>query len=89
MQRELIRNTYPDEYIEQWGNIYLANPALRRCGILFGMFLAAPVEILDACLSTNAPESAEHLPLLPRQQKVAARIFEGFPSNRIGQQRSN
>lgn len=79
MQREFnalrIRNTYPDEYIEQWGNIYLANPGLRKRGILFGMFLAAPEVILDACLSANTPEGASFLPLLPRQQKVA-RIFE-------------
>lgn len=81
-----IRNTYPDEYIEKWANIYLENPALRRRGILFGMFLAAPEQILDACLNSSASDSAEYLPLLPQQQKVESRIFSS--ANRI-EHRSN
>lgn len=84
MQREFnalgIRNTYPDEYIEHWGSIYLANPGLERRRVLFAMFLVAPEVILAAHMNTPAPESLDPLPLLPQQRRAAAGIFMGQPT---------
>lgn len=68
-----ILTTYPDEYIEHWANIYLANPILRRRGILFGAFLVLPDEILAAVSMPLLVDIEEHLPLMPAQRKVQHR----------------
>ena len=79
----MIRTTYPDEYIERWGEVYRANPGLLRRGVLFWSFLAAPEEILAAHMNTPAPMDLELVPLLPCQRKLQARLALRERSARI------
>jgi len=65
-----ILTTYPDEYIEHWGNVFLSNPGLRRRGVLFAAFLVAPEEILAAAITPQAAEPDDLRPLLPAQLRV-------------------
>lgn len=74
-----MRAVWPDEYIEQWGQIYIDNPTLRRRGILFETFLQSPREILFAVSSAcHAISETEYLPLLAAQRAVAARSDSGY-----------
>jgi hypothetical protein len=68
-----ILTTYPDEYIEHWGNVFLANPIVRRRGVLFTAFLVAPEEILAAVAMPLLVDLDEPLPLMPAQRKVQHR----------------
>ncbi len=68
------RRTFPDEHIERWGAVYLANPQLRARGVLFETFLLAPVEILSACARPAVAVSS--CGLLPRQIDVRRRADE-------------
>lgn len=52
---------YPDEYLNYWGEAYLANPEIRERGVLFITFLQHPDAILRA-VKTD--------PLLPLQRAV-------------------
>ena len=62
-----------DERLEQLGEIYTANPALRLRGVTFVTFCQAPAEILYAVLLTpSRPQSEEFLPLLPAQEWTSA-----------------
>lgn len=70
--------TYPDAYIEYWGEIYTANPVLRQRGILFHAFLHAPDELLAAVTSGTSlplPEGEEFYPLLPAQRRVHDKVL--------------
>lgn len=42
------RRVWPDEYLDAWGEVYIANPMLMARGVRFETFLYAPAEILDA-----------------------------------------
>ena len=69
--------TYPDAYIDYWGEIYTANPVLHRRGILFESFLQAPHELLAAVANGTAlplPDREDFYPLLPAQQRVRDRL---------------
>lgn len=77
----MLQSTYPDEHIEKWAEVFLANPGLLRRGILFLTFLAAPEPILMAHMNTLAPNSLDPLPLLPRQRQAAAGIYIGQIDN--------
>lgn len=68
-----ILTTYPDEYLEHWAKVYLANPILRRRGVLFAAFLVAPDEILAAVAMPQAADLEGCLPLLPAQRRVQHR----------------
>ena len=70
--------TYTDEYIDFWGDIYTANPALFQRGILFHAFLEAPVELLTAVYQQTAlplQDDEDFYPLLPAQQRVSDRLM--------------
>jgi|GEM_PF-2567991 len=74
-----MATTYRDEYIEFYGNLYLANWALLQArGILFITFLHAPDEILAAA-AFNLPmpleEGEKFRRLLPVQEELMERIF--------------
>lgn len=59
---------YPDEYIDYWGDVYLALDLRERAGVDFERFLKSPDRILrDAGIE----------PLLPEQAEAAARIPAG------------
>ena len=45
--------TYRDEYIEHWADVYLANEVSKR-NVCFVAFLDAPQDILKAIISTEA-----------------------------------
>lgn len=45
--------TYSDEYIEHWADIYLVNEVSKR-NVCFIAFLQGPQDILDAITSTEA-----------------------------------
>ena len=51
--------TYPDEHIDYWGEVYVANPRLARRGVLFETFVVAPQDILWAVISTPDPPAVE------------------------------
>ena len=42
------QRTWPDEYIEQWGDYYRAHPEILARGVRFETFLYAPAPILRA-----------------------------------------
>ncbi|MCC7546159.1 MAG: hypothetical protein IT532_00165 [Burkholderiales bacterium] len=65
--------TWPDAYIEFWGEVYLANPALRRGGVLFEALLAAPPEILQTMLDARAIAVRTQL---RAQAAVRERLFQ-------------
>lgn len=65
-----ILTTYPDEHIEHWAEVYLANPSLRRRGVLFAAFLVAPDEILAAMVMPKTSDQEDYRPLLRAQRKV-------------------
>jgi hypothetical protein len=68
-----IQTKYSDEYIEYWGEVFLANPILRRRGVNFITFLVAPEEILAAVLTPQVADLGEFRPLLPAQRMAVAR----------------
>jgi hypothetical protein len=45
-ERSLEGAILPDEVIEFWAGVYLANPALARAGVTFERFLCSPMAIL-------------------------------------------
>jgi len=61
--------TYSDDYIEYWAVQYRAR-RIWRYGILFGVFVERPREILDALTERG------FLPLLPEQKRVQQRLDE-------------
>jgi len=69
----LLYRTYPDEYIDYWGGVFLANPCLRRRGVRFDTFLIAPRELL-AKVMAPATDADGHAPLLPHQRRIRARV---------------
>lgn len=60
---------YSDEYIEYWAAEYHAR-RIWRYGVLFGVFLRQPQQILDAL------ERRGFMPLLPEQRRVQQRLDE-------------
>ncbi len=70
----LLNRTYPDEYIEHWGWVYLLNSALRKRGVLFETFLIAPQEILDAVATPPVADVDDYRPLLSAQRQVKAKV---------------
>ena len=68
----------PDEEIEFWGGVYLANPAIFQLGISFEQFLAQPREILPAAHFSAVIPLTELLlgrvGLLPKQRVVQERL---------------
>lgn len=79
-----IGGVYSDEYLEHWGRFYLANPPLRRAGVLFATFLEAPGEILFALAHQAQCQAAARQPqLLPAQREVQRREDFRLPSPRI------
>lgn len=68
-----ILTTYSDEYLEHWAKVYLANPILRRRGVLFAAFLVSPEEILVAVAMPQVADLEEYRPLLPAQRRVQHR----------------
>lgn len=81
----MIGNKYPDEYIEKWAEVYLANPGLRQRGVLFVTFLALPEEILAAHMDRPQLVGLDFLPLLAKQKAASDRIF--MATKRYGQTR--
>lgn len=63
---------FPDEFIEYWGVVYEAVPAIHRRGIKFEVFLQDPHSILRHIAGDAG--GREHLPLLPRQHDVMRRL---------------
>ena len=43
-----VARTWPDEYIDYWGEVYLDHPAIAARGVIFEYFLAYPVPVLIA-----------------------------------------
>lgn len=69
--------TYADGYLDQWGEIFLANPQLRTLGVSFEQFLAQPAEILRAAVYHDLmplPEHMDFYPPLPRQRAIRERL---------------
>ncbi|TVO70872.1 hypothetical protein FHP88_15570 [Sedimenticola selenatireducens] len=71
--------TYSDEYINFYGDLYLANWALLQArGVLFITFLSAPTDILEAA-AFNWPlsdkQTLDYERLLPVQEELMERIF--------------
>lgn len=66
--------TWPDAYLERWGEVYLANPQLRVRGVLFETFLLAPEALLLA--ASLPPGMVPGARLLPRQAAVRRRLDE-------------
>ena len=76
----LLNRTYPDEYIDFWGNVYLANQSIKKCGVLFETFLIAPQEILSMVGSAFVADVDDYRPLLAAQRRVHTkqRALSGF-----------
>jgi len=55
---------YPDHYIDHWGEIFTANPCLRRA-CTFEQFLAQPRRIINGLVGRT---------LLPKQRAIQARL---------------
>ena len=68
--------TYPDAYIERWGEVYACNTWLADVGVTFELFLLAPEKLLQRSPhETLMPVAVDHhYPLLPEQRAVQARI---------------
>ncbi len=66
--------TYSDEYLDFWGEIYLANPAVRLSGIAFDDFLRAPQTHLRAATAPLVDDDDDERPPLAAQQAVADRL---------------
>lgn len=67
----------PDEVLEFWGEVYIANPVMAQIGISFEAFLAQPARILPAASFTAVillTEYFDRLPLLPAQRAVRDRL---------------
>lgn len=64
-----------DERLHHLGEVYLANPQIRRRGVLFETFLRFPDEIIRAVVYGCAGERADDEPgdLLPAQERVLIR----------------
>jgi hypothetical protein len=72
-----VPRTWPDAYLDHWGDVYLGNPALRAIGITFEMFLQAPEQILGSATFHTLmplPEGHKFYPLLPAQRAVQERV---------------
>ncbi|TXF11565.1 hypothetical protein [Pelomicrobium methylotrophicum] len=61
-----VEGVYSDEYIDYWGDVYVALDLRERAGVDFERFLKSPDTIL---------REAGIEPLLPEQAEAAARIF--------------
>lgn len=75
--RPIVPRTYDDDYLDRWGDEYLAHPFLRAMGITFEQFLQFPRELLDgASVMTLIPLPDPHkfYPLLPKQRAVQERV---------------
>lgn len=71
---------YADEYIEHWGNVYLANPVLAKHCILFETFLEAPEQLLAHYTleredAMRPADGGEFLQLLVPQRDVMMRVM--------------
>jgi hypothetical protein len=72
-----MQTRFPDHYLDHWGEVYLAHPALRARGILFDTFLQDPEQLLsyvDGRPLPPLPDGEDHYPLLPEQRAVADRL---------------
>lgn len=67
----------PDELLDFYGDLYLANAWLGAIGISFELFLGAPAQWL-ACAQSHSlvplDERQNFYPLLPRQRAVRDRV---------------
>jgi hypothetical protein len=73
----IVPRTYDDDYIERWGDEYVAHPYLRAIGISFEQFLQFPRELLESASVTTLiplPEAHKFYPLLPKQRAVQERV---------------
>jgi len=78
-------NTYSDEYLEFWSELFNDNQ-LWRHGIQLEQFLAEPEEALDRLAERDAGCYAEdYEPLLPAQAQVARRIELQTPAGVLEQ----
>lgn len=71
--------TYSDEYINFYGDLYLANWALLQArGVLFITFLSAPDDILEAAAfiwPLSDKQTLDYERLLPVQEELMERLF--------------
>ncbi len=67
--------TWPDDYLDHWGDVYLAHPQIRARGVLFDSFLTHPVQILTL-LGLPLPPCS---PILPYwvERRIASAEREG------------
>lgn len=72
-----MRSYFPDEYIDRWGQVFLANPGLRL-NWSFIEFLQAPEALLaeHVRLYARPAEDDEPTMLLPAQMEVAQDLAE-------------
>lgn len=52
----------PDDELHHWGEVYTANPQLRRAGVLFSTFVRHPEQILQAIALRSPSLDAEPEP---------------------------
>lgn len=52
---------YPDEVLDFWGEFYLANPVIRRRGVMFEEFLIDPLGVFHAIVFAPAAEEDPRL----------------------------
>lgn len=62
--------TYSDEYMDCWGEVFVHHDLFARHSVRFETFLEAPAEILIACMQREL----DYQPLLPEQKRVQARL---------------
>lgn len=76
-----IDGVYPDEYLDYWGAVFLANPQVRAAGVLFGSFLRYPAEILHAV--AFAPLAPERVGLLTAQRRLQRRFDQAGEAEQL------
>ncbi|OBS10814.1 hypothetical protein [Acidihalobacter prosperus] len=73
--------SYPDAYIERWGNVFVASGLHEATGLTFETFLIDPESHLAArerlhLIDRQTLGSADYEPLLPPQLRVRERLDE-------------
>lgn len=68
---------YNNEYVEYWGRMDIVTRVFNE-GITFRVFLGDPAGWLGTVARPSAPESwvVAYRPLLPRQRRVAQRLWQ-------------
>lgn len=77
----LIPRTWPDEYLDYWGDVYQDHPQIRERGVLFEFFLAHPVPVLIAlripCPAQESTPSRQLARLVAALERSGARRTNG------------